>query len=97
MMTTNPRELPVAFLLVPAFLIFGSLYVFFASISTAKLALHPQVRWAKRLKPLLLALIGTLVLLLQSLGQLTVKDLLLLGFFGILLSLYLRRTTNREG
>jgi hypothetical protein len=90
--TTNPERLAAVWLLVPFVLLFWGLWVT-AYHGLHALGLKGQKRFNRRLVlSFCLALLPTLLLVLQSINQLTVRDALLLVIFMVMLMLYLSRT-----
>lgn len=89
LLITNPEELPIAMLVVPFILLFAMLYItarvglriIFPSISTARL----------RLLAVLIGALPTLLLILASIKQLTVRDTAIVVGLLVMLVFYLRR------
>jgi len=88
---TDPNKISLAFLLVPFILIGYASYLFIFLL----IDLHSKSRTSKgvitRLVPLSFAFLIVSLLLLSSLGQLTVKDSLLVVGFTVLFLLYIGR------
>lgn len=89
LLITNPEELPLAMLVVPFILLFAMLYItarvglriIFPSISTAR----------QRLLAVLIGALPTLLLILASIKQLTVRDTAIVVGLLVMLVFYLRR------
>lgn len=89
LLTTNPDTLPLPFLVAPFVLLFISLYVtgklfmsvFFRDIDVAR----------QKLMAIIFSILPTLLLLLASIKQLTIRDTAIIIGLLILLMFYLRR------
>lgn len=88
--TTNPENLPLPLLMLPFILLFMALY--FGS-QLVLINLLPNIgRRAVRGVGVALAILPVLLLVLQSISQLTIRDLLItLGLIGLLI-FYFRKT-----
>lgn len=86
---TNPAELPLLGVLVPIALFFGASY----SISEAViLRLRPDIIKAKaRILSLVIALFPSLIIVLQSLKQLNLKDVLIITGVWLIFAWYLQK------
>jgi len=97
LLSTNPQRLPAAWLLLPFVLLLWGLWatIYF---SLRHLGMRRAGSARKRLVlAFCLALLPTLFLALQSINQLTARDVLLLGIFMLVLLLYVSRTSfNRR-
>lgn len=89
LLITNPEELPLAMLVVPFLLLFAMLYI------TARVALRiifPSISTARlRLLAVLIGALPTLLLVLASIKQLTVRDTAIVVGLLVMLVFYLRR------
>lgn len=89
---TNPRELAVGWLLVPFVLLYGGLYLTFKQLFSRKVGQGTrQLRPQARLMAGVAAATPTLILLLDSVNQLTIRDTLLLLSFGLAGVFYVSR------
>ena len=87
---TNPSDLPLPLLMVPALMVFVSGYlVSFAALSM--LPNYPITKKKRRVIALASATLPTLLLVLQTLQQLLVRDILIVGGLWLLLIWYLQR------
>ena len=94
--TTNPQNLPAALLLVPFLLLFWCL---FSTIyyGFGLLGLAQVVTPRKRLVlAFCLALLPTILLILQSINQLTGRDTLIFSVFIAVLALYVGRANFKK-
>ena len=89
--TTNPDNLPAAMLILPALWMYGAFYLSlltFASLVTVQLGM---ARWKVGVYCAIAAGVPTLLLVLRSLDQLTVKDSALLLIMTIVTVFYVGR------
>ena len=88
--STNPGNLPVSFLLV-IFLLLGCMLVS-ASYCIAIFLKFSSVR--RTATPLIVGVILTVLVILKSIGQLTLKDVIALAGLCLMLSFYARKLPN---
>ena len=92
--TTNPTSGPLPLVLAPLFLFLIALYLILKRLSQT---LRPRARAAgHRLLASTLAAIITLLLILRSLDQLTVKDSLLFSLLAVIIAIYFNRLSNSD-
>ena len=88
--TTNPQALPAVLLLIPFVLLFSC--VFSLVYWTSALLSFGRINGKRRLMlSFCLALLPTLLLLLQSINQLTARDILIFSLFIFILVMYIFR------
>ncbi len=89
----DPSKLPVMFLVVPFILLFWGIYSLwvFANVCRNRLLLGREVHTVHRSLGLTLSLCAVLLLVLQSLGQLTARDVLTVAGAVALGHFYLKR------
>jgi hypothetical protein len=89
LVTTNPQRLPLPLLILPFGLIFGSLFlpIWLFLYSTS----GPNKRRKKTILAVGVATLPTLTLVLASIDQLTVRDVILLGALGLGILFYVSR------
>lgn len=90
--STDPSNLPLILLLVPFLLLFFSL---FGTIYYGFALFIPATKLARPKRMVIagcLALLPVILLVLKSINQLTVRDVLIFGIFTLSLVLYLTRT-----
>ncbi len=94
MMVSSPDKVPVLALIVPFVVLFFALYSTWQLISTLIAAYILTAKVPKRHSKVGAVFAGALVMLLvlQSLGQLTIRDVLTLAAIVVLGYLYLHRT-----
>lgn len=89
MFTTNPRDLPVGWLLAPFILLFMALFLTFKATLW-----RPGGKFGDRKARVMCgvaAAIPTLILLLDSVNQLTIRDSLILIAFGLIGLFYIAK------
>lgn len=88
--STDPNKLSVGWLLVPFVLLFGAL---FSTVSLLQQRKHGQKRGLGKTvaTAVVLAAIPTFLLLLDSINQLTLRDVLIFVIFSVLVLFYIRR------
>ena len=88
---TNPQHVSPIFLALP--LLFFALAVLKSVMSIKRRDFYKNKRSATRSKSVIFIAVAlpTLILLLQSIGQLTLRDVITLGLIGIVLSFYVSK------
>ena len=93
---TDPNKLPVGWLLVPFVWLFATLFVTVLYLQGRKLGKKRQYS-AKTLGTAgVIAAIPTFVLLLDSINQLTIRDVLIFFVFSILTLFYVRKISFKQ-
>jgi hypothetical protein len=89
LLVTNPETLPLPLLIIPFVLLFAVLYISAKTIIKTFLKDVPAKR--RQTMAVVFALLPTLLILLASIRQLTVRDIAIIFGLLILLMFYLRR------
>lgn len=91
---TNPRSMPLVLLVVPF------VWIYLAIFIASYYFIHRVVGWAaqrsiSRRKSLagasLCAFVPTSILILKSINQLTVRDIVIVSIFGLIMAFYINR------
>jgi hypothetical protein len=93
LLTTTPKSLPSAFLLIPFLLMFIFMFTFWVGL----LRLYKQGRSRAIRLALLFSVLPTLMMVLQSIDQLTVRDIVGIGVLMIVAQFYMSRFFVIEG
>lgn len=91
---TNPRSMPLVLLIVPFIWIY--LAIFFASYYfmyrvVGWIAQHPISRRKSLAGASLAAFVPTSILILKSINQLTIRDIVIVSIFGLIMAFYINR------
>lgn len=89
MISTNPNDLPLILLMLPAVLVFVSGYLI--TYVTLTLLKYPVTSKKIKIMALASAALPTLLLVLQTLQQLLLRDILIVGSLWLLVMWYLQR------
>lgn len=91
LVSTRPSSLSPIFLIVPFLLVFIILFLGFLSIFKWRKVQGSRSLWL----PLLLAALPTILLAMQSLGQLSLRDIITILFIFIVVYAYVSRVTKK--
>lgn len=93
--STNPRNLPVGVLILPFVALFLLLYLLVYSLMTMIVRQSGKRSYVSTTIALIVAGIPTLLLVLQSINQLSWRDILLLLAFGVCALVYTAKFNSR--
>lgn len=88
----NPSSLPVGLLLVPFAVIFSTVFMTLHSIA---LLFTERISFVQRMTIIALVSTATLLLLIQTVAQLTIRDIILSSSIVLILVWYLNKTSKK--